>query len=308
MDPRRLVTGAAEIRAAEDGVRRLTGTAIQEGRAAGDRGELFAPGSITWPAEGMGVALAHRAAPEVRATTTRQGNGEITIEARATPRMVEAYEAGRRALSIEFHSLAETRKGGNVREITSAFVPLVAMVPVGAYNEASVEVRRALGMSGSMRMGAAVDCRCGPGDCDSALVAEVEVSASDLLGYLGDYSKPLGSASAKVEGGRLVTEIAVATGVSYADDLVAMIRAGVSPVIRPYPDAAKSRTRKEGRVLVYDLLSIAGLIVTFTDQTQGFEAATLSDEAENRKGLVGVAPSGASEAILRGFPRRRIWL
>lgn len=141
MGARRLVTGAAELRAAEDGGRRLVGTAIQEGRAAGDRGEVFAPGSITWPAEGMGVALKHKGAPETRATTTRTDAGEITIEARATDKMVEAYESGRRALSIEFHALAESRKGGNVREITSAFVPLVAMVPAGAYDEAQSELR-----------------------------------------------------------------------------------------------------------------------------------------------------------------------
>lgn len=274
MDARRLVTGAAEIRAAEDGGRRLYGTAIQEGRAAGDRGEVFAPGSITWPAEGMGVTLAHRAAPEVRATTTRQGNGEITIEARATPRMVEAYEAGRRALSIEFHSLAEERKGGNVREITSAFVPLVAMVPVGAYNEASAEVRRRIGgVSAGFRTGKALDCRCGPQDCATATIELDGLTIpDDTPGFLGDFKRPLGAVSATVKGDR-VTVNAEIRDTSWGRDL---LEAGEDAlIVRPYPDARRSEWEKRGRDRYFQRLYVAAWIFAWTDQTGGHDKARL---------------------------------
>lgn len=308
MDVRRLVTGAAEIRAAEDG-QHLHGVLIQEGRAAsGGRREVFTPRSVEWPSTGVGILTAHRQAPEIRAVPSRESDGRITVKALATPAIREAVEAGRKWMSVEFHSLEERTTKGGVREILGALVSAAALVDHPEYDTTMAEVRQRSRMSGSMAMRSAVDCRCGPGDCASALVEEIEIGASDLLGYFGDYSKPLGPATAVIEGGRLVTTIEIAAGVSYADDLVALMESGVSPVIRPYPDPMKSRTRKEGQVLVYDLLAIAGLIVTYTDQAGGFEAATLAGEAENRRGRTRVRASRALDADSGGFGRRRVWL
>ena len=216
--------------------------------------------------------------------------------------------AGRDRFSVEFRAHGETRSEG-LRIVHDASLVRLAAVKAGAYPDAVIEARRSLAMSGSMFMGQNVDCRCGPGDCEFALVEEVEVTASDLLGYLGDYSKPLGRATARVDDNRLLTEIAVATGVSYADDLIAMIRSGVSPVIRPYPDPMKSVTRKQGDVLVYERLAVAGLIATFTDQATGYERATLAERPEEGRGLVRVEPPSALEAILeRSGGRVRQWL
>lgn len=293
-----------EIREAAEGPT-LYGTLITEGRAAsGGRAEVFAPGSVEWPTEGVGVLLAHRAAPKIRAIPERQPDGRITVQAPATPEIRVAVDGGQRYMSVEFHSLAERTTRGGVREVLRALVPSVALVADPEYDTTSAEVRQRGTMSGSMPTGAAVDCRCGPGGCDQAIVERIEVTADDLLGYLGDYSKPLGPATVTERGGRLVTAIEIAAGVSYADDLLALLAEGVSPIVRPYPDRARSTIRKDGRVLVYETLAVAGLIATFTDQRGGFEAATLANDPEDRRGKMPVSGSSALERS----GRRRLWL
>ena len=288
--------------------RRISGIAVPWGQRAvvrTPRGEIvdetFVPGAFR-DLRPVPLILEHRG-PVI---------GEVTPTATDRGLEVEGdYSVGlgdRNAFSVEVKVLGETRSEG-LRIVHDASLVRLAAVQEGAYSDAVIEARRALGMSGSMRMNANVDCRCGPGDCESALVAEVEVVTEDLLGYLGDYSKPLGKATVKVEGERLVTDILVATGVSYAEDMIQMIRSGVAPVIRPYPDPAKSVTRKVGNVLVYDRLAIAGLIATFTDQATGYERATLADRPEEGRGLVRVEHPSALEAISeRSGGRVRQWL
>ena len=144
MDARRLVSGAAvELRSADDG-ERLHGVMIQEGRAAsGGRAEVFAPGSVEWPSDGVGILLGHREAPEVRAAASRQSDGRITVEAEATPAIREAVQAGKRWLSIEFHALAERTVASGVREVLQAFVPRAALVADPEYDVTGAELREA---------------------------------------------------------------------------------------------------------------------------------------------------------------------
>ena len=59
-------TVSAEVEIREvGGVRRLEGTLIQEGRVGRVRAEVFAPNSIRWPGEGIGILVEHRSHPEV---------------------------------------------------------------------------------------------------------------------------------------------------------------------------------------------------------------------------------------------------
>ena len=144
MDGRRLaVSAAVEIRAAEDGnPPQLFGVMVTEGRAAsGGRAELFTPGSVEWPADGVGILLAHRAAPETRAAAERQPDGRITLTGEATPAIREAVEGGRQYMSVEFHSLAERTTKGGVREILRAYVPDAALVDRPEYDTTAAEVR-----------------------------------------------------------------------------------------------------------------------------------------------------------------------
>ena len=141
MDTRRLIVGAAEIRAAEDG-ERLHATLITEGRAAsGGRREVFTPGSVEWPSEGVGILLAHRQAPELRAVPVRESDGRITVSEPATPAIREAVEGGKRFMSVEFHALEERTTKGGVREVLRAFVPDAALVADPEYDTTRAEVR-----------------------------------------------------------------------------------------------------------------------------------------------------------------------
>ena len=130
-----------EVRESETGPM-LHGVLIQEGRAASVRAEVFAPLSLIW-AQGDGIAIRaeHRGVEVARAIPTREANGEIRIATPATPTIVAAFNAGRKFLSIEFHSLKETRSKSGVREIQQAFLPGAALVESPEYKQAGAEIR-----------------------------------------------------------------------------------------------------------------------------------------------------------------------
>ena len=137
----RIITRALEIRESGD-ASRIHGIIVQEGRAAtGGRAEVFAPLSVVWPSDGIGILTEHLGAMEARAVPQRENNGEIKIEAILTPNIREAFESGRKFLSVEFRSEQESRTAGGVREITRAFVSDVAMVLKPEYEMARSELR-----------------------------------------------------------------------------------------------------------------------------------------------------------------------
>ena len=129
-----------ELRESETGPM-LHGVLIQEGRAASVRAEVFAPGSLVWSASGIALRAEHLGAEDSRAIPTREAGGEIRIATPASPALVAAFNEGRKFLSIEFHSLKETRSKSGVREIQSAFLPGAALVADPEYKQATAEVR-----------------------------------------------------------------------------------------------------------------------------------------------------------------------
>lgn len=131
-----------EVREAATG-RELRGVMIQEGRAASELRELFAPGSIKWPAEGVGVLTEHWGPVETRGQVVRHDDGRLELSAPATAPIRAAVASGKRYLSVEFHSLAETRTRGGIREITRARVDRAALVSDPEYVQAKAEVRSA---------------------------------------------------------------------------------------------------------------------------------------------------------------------
>ena len=136
------VRRAVEIEISEaDGVERLVGTILQEGRAASVRPEVFAPGALVWSENGISILIEHRGAEVARAIPVRSTNGEIRISAIATPEIRAAFASGKRFLSAEFQALAETRNLSNVREIQRAFIGAAALVRSPEYVQARAEVR-----------------------------------------------------------------------------------------------------------------------------------------------------------------------
>ena len=120
----------------------LRGVILQEGRAAsGGRAEVFAPGSATWPAEGVAIRTAHLGAFETRAMPTRDKRGRIRIRAKATDGIRQAIRAGRRHMSVEFRVLDERVTKGGVREILRALVEGAALVDDPEYDSTSAEIR-----------------------------------------------------------------------------------------------------------------------------------------------------------------------
>ena len=121
----------------------LRAVILSEGRAAiGGRAELFTPGAIVWPAEGIAIRIEHRGAEVGRAVPERVGT-EIRITAKATPAIFAAVEQRRqRYASVEFHALAETRTAGGVREIQRALVDGFSLTDDPEY-ETRAEIRKA---------------------------------------------------------------------------------------------------------------------------------------------------------------------
>ena len=141
MDSERF-TVAVETRASADGPR-LYGTVLQEGRAAtGGRAEVWAPGAMTWPATGIALRASHLGEEIGRAVPTREPNGEIHIEAPASPAIMAAVR-DRPYLSVEFYPLREIRTAARVREIQLAVVDGAAFVDTPEYQQARAEVREA---------------------------------------------------------------------------------------------------------------------------------------------------------------------
>lgn len=120
----------------------LHGIMLQEGRAAsGGRRELFAPGAIEWPSEGVAILTQHRGEIESRGHVVRQRDGRLVLTARATEGIQRAVAAGKRFMSVEFKTLRERVTKGGIREIQRAFVDSAALVDRPEYDMTSAEVR-----------------------------------------------------------------------------------------------------------------------------------------------------------------------
>ncbi len=136
-----LVSLPVEIREGQDKQPQIVGTIIQEGRAGSIRRELFTPGSVLWPFEGVGILVGHGGPLAGTVQPTREKNGEIRFSAPASPQMVKAVEGGRKGLSVEFVALAESRTAGGIREVRRAFVGAAALVTSAEYTQAKAEIR-----------------------------------------------------------------------------------------------------------------------------------------------------------------------
>lgn len=136
-----VTTVPLELRELDDDGEHLVGTVIQEGRSGTERRELFAPQSLTWPAEGIPLRTTHLQGEVARAVPTRHPGGEVRIRVRATAEIRAAYASGKRYLSAEFFAIRESRAAGNIREIEHALLSGAAMVVEPEYRQATAEIR-----------------------------------------------------------------------------------------------------------------------------------------------------------------------
>ena len=145
-------TCGIEIRESKDGPGRLVGTIMKYGERAKTRAEVFAPGSLEFPPDGIVINRQHvRGFPIMRVQPEVRG-AEIVIDAPLPDTM-----AGREAateirngllvgLSVEFRARRQHYIGG-VRTITSAFAQRAGLVDDPDYGGKTVEVRDAAKVS-----------------------------------------------------------------------------------------------------------------------------------------------------------------
>ena len=124
---------------------RIVGELLTYGTRALDRAELFTPGSLHWPENGVILNEQHeRSQPILRFTPEVVGNA-VRIDAplpdtqRGRDAAVMIRNGTMTGLSIEFRSEDESMSG-DVREIRRASLAAAALVDAGAYG-GGVEVR-----------------------------------------------------------------------------------------------------------------------------------------------------------------------
>ena len=219
---------------------------------------------------------------------------------------------GRDRFSIEFKTRAETMSRG-LRIVSGATLHGLAALARPAYDGAVIETRRRLGPSlrASIPFGKKMDCRCPGGGCDSIEFTDDAFTdvTEEVLATTGTLDKVVGRA--RLTPGRRGLGIDVdLLDVEAARDLVALIGGGVSIFARPLIDLEKSDTsesRNEGGTLLVTRAEFDTVLVKPVAAGVAGLAPVVLDEAENRGGLVRVAPSSALETI-PGRLRTRLWL
>ena len=139
---------AIELRADDtrSGPGRLTGTLITEGEQASDRREVFLPGALSWPSEGIVLRRQHnRDSPITMIQPRREGNKIIVDEnlpdtQAGRDTAVEIRAGLFKGLSVEFVSKHEKFTGG-LRRIGGALLKGAGLVDTPSYSSALVSVR-----------------------------------------------------------------------------------------------------------------------------------------------------------------------
>lgn len=124
-----------------EGAKHVRGTILQEGRAASIRREIFAPGSVIWPASGINILSEHRGKSLGVSYPQRNTDGRITVDIPINSAVLETVRK-RPYMSVEFVALDESRTKGGIREIRSAIVDAAAFVAEPEYEQATTEIRK----------------------------------------------------------------------------------------------------------------------------------------------------------------------
>ena len=301
--------------------RTLHGVMLQEGRAASRRREIFTPGSVEWPDDGVAILTRHRGAPEIRAIPVREPDGRIRIEAPATDPIREAVAAGRTSMSVEFKSLRENRTAGGIREVLRALVPRVALVADPEYTMTSAELRQRGGFGSRVRTGRKMDCRCSARKTGSAAknVEFAHTAFEDLPDEVAAVVRGLDTTIARTADDSLrlsrARDGSLAVKIDPLDTadgrkLRELVDAGVPVHARPLWDPDASTWTLEGDTALVTAARFSLLLVrpVAPDRAQGLEPLARTAEDRNGRGLAPLERSSAVEAILELPETRRVFV
>ena len=143
---------AVELRAddTQAGPGRLTGTLLRYGERAGDRAEVFEPGSLSWPAGGIVLNRQHQRGAPIARVVPEVRDGAVVVDV-ALPETAAGRDAAAevraglfRGLSVEFRAVLQDYRGG-VRRIKRGILTGAGLVDTPSFTGSTVEVREQRG-------------------------------------------------------------------------------------------------------------------------------------------------------------------
>ena len=137
-----------ELREGQDGSPgRLVGTILTYGERASDRAEVFEPGALSWPEDGIVLNRQHRRDTPIMRIVPEVQESAIVVDA-PLPDTTAGRDAAAeiraklfRGLSVEFRAVQQANVDG-IRRIQEAVLAGVALVDYPAYSGSTAEVRR----------------------------------------------------------------------------------------------------------------------------------------------------------------------
>ena len=126
---------------------RLVGTLLRYGERASRRAEVFEPGSLEWPAEGVVLRRQHERGQPIARVIPSVRDGAVVIdtqlpETRAGRDAAAEIRSGLfRGLSVEFRPALQSHAGG-LRRIKRALLTGAGLVDSPEYGGSVVEVRQ----------------------------------------------------------------------------------------------------------------------------------------------------------------------
>ena len=145
-----------EIREADGKPTRLIGTLLPFNVRARDRAEMFLPGSVSWPSDGVVLRRQHNRSEPILKFVPVEADGQLTVDAlipetRAGADALAEVKSGLLSgLSVEFKSIKEDVVGG-VRKISDAVLVGAGLVDSPSYSQAVVEARELVARRASDR-------------------------------------------------------------------------------------------------------------------------------------------------------------
>ena len=289
--------------------RKLSGLAMPYGDVSPLYNETFAPGSIVL-ADSVALNLRHN---QLQAVAFYPGGGLSFDDGPEALRMsadlpkipaadlaLKQVREGRLSgLSVEFHSLAESRSTSGVRVVERARLVGLALCQDPAYLQTSVEARRR-GWSGGRAPTQAfiaakvagrkkLACACSGPDCDSVYfepgsMDEAATSDREILAIADGYAKSMASKRAgtlqiETDGaGGIAIALAPVAAETPAGAEIAAMAAAVPLLARPSLDLAKSEYTEAGGTRTFTKAHVRAIIIKPSDSegSEGWDEVTIN--------------------------------